>query len=127
MAHPALQSDLEWRIMKYLWKQERASIREIWEALFPEGDKAYTTIQTYMERMVDKSLLTKEKIGLVNFYSPRHSEQEALSQAASSFVDKAFEGSFLTLANFLIKSDKLKHDDLEELRRLLQSRERDAK
>lgn len=112
--------------MKYLWKVERASIRNVWEALFPEREKAYTTVQTYMERMVEKGLLSKEKIGLVNFYAPRLSEQEVLSQAAASFVDKAFEGSFLTLANFLITSDKLKQDDIEALRKLLQSREEDS-
>jgi len=106
--------------MKYLWQEERASIRNVWEALFPEGEKAYTTVQTYMERMVEKGLLTKEKIGMVNFYSPAVSEEETLARATDSFVKKVFNGSFGLLAAFLVDSDKLDNSDREELRKLIE-------
>ncbi len=120
-----LSSGLEWQIMKYLWENTKASVRDVWESIFPEGDKAYTTVQTYMERMVKKGLLKKEKIGLVNFYSPLISEKEALKEATENFVDKAFEGSFGLLANFLVNSDKLKASDLKELKKMLENRSED--
>ncbi|MBD3275734.1 MAG: hypothetical protein GF372_10500 [Candidatus Marinimicrobia bacterium] len=115
-----LSSEIEWQIVKYLWKHEESTVREIWENLFPEEERAYTTVQTYLERMVEKNILQKKKTGPVNLYSARISEKEGLSQATSSFVDKAFDGSFATLANFLIRSKKLKQEDIDELRKLLE-------
>lgn len=116
-------SETEWQILKYLWNSKKASVREIWESLYPGKEKAYTTIQTYLERMVEKGILSKEKIGLVNFYSPMITKDDALSQATERFVDKAFNGSFISLANFLIRSHKLKEEDVNELRDILEKRE----
>jgi len=126
MKYFKLNSDFEWQIMKSLWKQSPASVREVWMDISPDGTKAYTTVQTYMDRLAKKGILTREKIGMVNFYSPDISEQDALDQAMENFASRAFDGSFGLLASYLIDSKHLKKSDFAEIRRLLNKLEENS-
>ena len=64
-------AEAEWRIMDCIWTFAKPStVREIHQRLYPEGEKAYTTVQTITNILVEKGFLRKEKIGMVNFYFP---------------------------------------------------------
>jgi len=115
---------LEWEIMKHIWKNGQATVRDVHAALPPDQSRAYTTIQTYMERLVDKNYLTKKKIGLVNFYSAKVKEAETLKRETSHFVKRAFDGSFSKLAAFLFDTQNFNAEDLETIKRLIQEKER---
>ena len=114
--------DIEWQIMGVLWKKGIQTIKEVWHQLYPNGEKAYTTIQTYMDRMTEKKLLHKEKIGLVNFYRPLIDEQTLIKQATEKFVSNTFHGSFGSMAAFLVDSYNLSSDDLEKIKILIKER-----
>ncbi|HCL00030.1 MAG TPA: hypothetical protein DHW42_08015 [Candidatus Marinimicrobia bacterium] len=115
----------EWEIMKQIWKSGRTTVREVHEALAPTQSRAYTTIQTYMERLVDKKYLSKKKIGLVNFYSARVKETDTLRRETSHFVKRAFDGSFSKLAAFLFDTQDFDEKDLEAIKRLIEEKERE--
>jgi BlaI family penicillinase repressor len=117
-------SEMEWQILKIIWKDKKTTVKDVWNRLFPEGEKAYTTIQTYMDRMVDKKILKKEKIGLVNFYEQLLSEKDALDFATENLVDRAFQGSFGHLATYLIGSRRLKTSDLEKIKKMISEKEK---
>ena len=119
---------LEWEIMKGIWdlqdrKTERISVRCVLEDLYPEGEKAYTTVQTIMNKLLDKGYLAKEKIGLVNFYQPTKKREELLGGETSRFVDKIFNGSFGELAMYLVGSGQLSSEEQDDLRSLLEGKE----
>ena len=67
--------------------------------------------------------MEKEKIGLVNFYRPTISEKMALDEATKGFVSRAFNGSFISLANHLINSGSLTHDEIQGLRDLIEKKD----
>ena len=115
--------DIEWQIMGVLWKKGVMSIKEVWQQLFPKGEKAYTTVQTYMDRMTEKRLLHKEKIGLVNFYRPLIDEQTLIKQAMEKFVSNTFNGSFGSMAAFLVDSYNLSGEELEKIKKLIEKKE----
>ena len=115
-------SDIEWRIMQVLWKKGVMSIREVWQRLYPDGEKAYTTIQTYMERMIEKGLLHKEKIGLVNFYRALVDERTVIKQATEKFVSNIFNGSFGSLAAFRVDSDNRSFDEVERIKQVMEKK-----
>lgn len=116
-------TQLEWEIMKRVWKNGKTTVREVHEALSANQSKAYTTIQTYMERLVDKKYLSKEKIGLVNFYTARVKESDTLKRETTHFVKRAFDGSVSKLAAFLFDTQDFNEHDLQEIKRLIESRE----
>ncbi|MDZ7331410.1 MAG: BlaI/MecI/CopY family transcriptional regulator [candidate division KSB1 bacterium] len=118
-------SELEWQIMQVLWQKGVMSVREVWETLFPEAEKAYTTVQTYMDRMVEKGLLRKQKLGLVNYYHAAVDKNFLRQNATEYLVSQAFEGSFFRLAAFLLESTKLSQEELDQIKQLIRAREED--
>ncbi|HBY18973.1 MAG: BlaI family transcriptional regulator, penicillinase repressor [Candidatus Marinimicrobia bacterium] len=119
MPNSQTMTPLEWEIMKLFWKHGKTSIRKIADKLPESYQRAYTTIQTYVERLVDKGLLQKEKKGKINLYEPVIREQTALHHETESFVKRAFNGSFSRLSGYLIKSGKLSEDEIEELQLMI--------
>jgi len=76
-----------------------------------------------MDRMTEKKLLYKEKIGLVNFYRPLIDEQTLKKQATEKLVSNTFNGSFGNLAAFLVDSYNLSGKDLEKIKKLIEKKE----
>lgn len=123
MKKPITLSDLEWQIMQVLWEKGVMSVKEMWQTLYPNGEKAYTTIQTYLDRMTDKNLLSKQKIGLVNFYHAQADKKTILKHATEKLVSRAFNGSFFSLAAFLVDSPNLSSEELEKIKDLIKNKE----
>lgn len=123
MKHQIVLSDLEWQIMQMLWEKGVMSVKEVWRTIYPNAEKAYTTIQTYMDRMADKNLLSKQKIGLVNFYHAIVDKKSLLKHATENLVCRAFNGSFFNLAAFLVDSPNLSSGELEKIKELIKSKE----
>ena len=123
MKKPIALTDLEWQIMQVLWEKGVMSVKEVWQRLFPNGEKAYTTIQTYLDRMTDKNLLSKQKIGLVNFYHAQENKKTVLKHATENLVSRAFNGSFFSLAAYLVDSPNLSSEELEKIKELIKSKE----
>ena len=112
-------SQFEWLIMNEVWELENASAREIKDALPETAQRAYTTIQTYLERLVEKGYLKKEKQGIINYYAPRLPRETIVEGATTRFIDRVFQGSGSSLAAYLIQSNALGADDLEKIKQIL--------
>jgi len=116
-------STFEWQIMEILWNRGKATVRDVFDNL--NGfERAYTTIQTYMERMVAKKILGKEKIGPVNLYFPKITKDQSLLTETRRFLNKSFGGSLPKLAAFLINSDHISEQDLEKIKAVIKEREK---
>lgn len=117
-------SPLEWEIMDVIWNQnKKISVREVLELKYPDGEKAYTTVQTVMNKLEKKSFLVREKIGLVNFYEPVHKRIKAVQNETQRFVKRVYNGSFISLANHLISSESLSNNEIESLKNLIKQKE----
>jgi BlaI family penicillinase repressor len=114
----------EWEIMQVLWSRKKAmSVRDVLQLIYPNSEKAYTTVQTVLNNLEQKGALRKEKIGLVNFYKATKPKKDAVRDETKSFVKRVFQGSFQDLANYLIESESLTPDDIDQLKQLIRDRE----
>jgi len=121
-------SPLEWEIMNVIWDSgKNPSVREVLEAAYPNGEKAYTTVQTVMNNLESKGFLTKEKIGLVNFYKPLKKRKDLLKKETSKFVENVFGGSFQALASYIVASDSLSNEEIADLKKLISELEEKGK
>lgn len=119
---------VEWEIMETIWSLGGApSIRDVLERAFPRGEKAYTTVQTVMNTLEKKGFLLRRKIGMVNFYSPVRSRNEMEREEMSSIVSRIFGGSKSALASTLLSLDDLDLDEIEQIRAILERREKELK
>ena len=118
----------EWDIMQAVWELGGSvSVREVLEHLYPAGEKAYTTVQTVMNTLERKKLLSRRKTGLVNFYAPARSRDETTRSEMTTLVSRVFGGSVPALANTLMSLDDVDLEDLAEIKRLIARRERELK
>jgi BlaI family transcriptional regulator, penicillinase repressor len=118
----------EWEIMEAIWQMGDArSVREIMEFLYPDGAKAYTTVQTIMTILEKKGFLRRKKIGLVHFYSPVQSREDIVSLETNDFVHRLFSGSVPSLASHLLRAETLSMQELQEIKSLLRKKEDELK
>lgn len=107
---------VEWEIMEAIWDiGDSPSIREVLEHAFPSGEKAYTTVQTIMNTLEKKGMLKRKKVGMVHFYTPMRSREQAATAEMTTMVDRLFRGSLPALANTLLS---LKDVDIDEIRKI---------
>lgn len=69
--------DLEAVIMEHLWaRPDRASVRDVLEALQPTRPLAYTTVLTVMDNLHSKGFLARERLGRAHQYWPTRSRTD---------------------------------------------------
>ena len=79
----------EWEIMEAIWSLGGSpAVRDVLESTFPNGEKAYTTVQTIMNTLVKKGLLRRKKVGLVNFYRPVRARDQVIKAEMTSMLAK---------------------------------------
>lgn len=114
----------EWKVMEVLWVQKEAKSAQVVEALFNTGwsDK---TIKTLLSRLQKKGLIDFKKEGRGYIYFPLVEKSDCIEKESNDFVEKIFGGSGKAfMANFL-KRENLSESDIEELRALLDEKEKE--
>lgn len=118
----------EWEVMEAVWDLgEDVTVRDILERAYPKGEKAYTTVQTVMNTLERKELLRRRKMGMVNFYTPTRTKNDMVRAAVKAMVSRIFGGSVPALANSLLSLDDLSLGEIEEIKRILDTRARELK
>ena len=92
---------LELDCMNALWPSGEATVREIQQALRATRPRAYTTIMTILDRLAQKGVVERRKVGRAWVYRANLSTDEARSQAVSQVVRGFFGGSAEALASHL--------------------------
>jgi len=118
----------EWDIMDAVWTLGgSSSVRRVLEYKYPNGEKAYTTIQTIMNLLEKKGLLERKKIGLVNFYTPTYAREDMIRKETINFITNVFRGPAPALTNFLIDEEDLTLEDIRIIKDLLNKKEKSLK
>lgn len=79
--------------MDEVWRAGRATVREVLTALNAREAKqrAYTTVMTIMQRLDEKGLLRRSRIGKTDLYEPRLSHEEYKEARAAAEVGALVE------------------------------------
>lgn len=108
-------TDSEQKIMKVLWDNGEATVREVADILSKEKATAYTTAQTMCKILVEKGYADFRKEGKAFIYSAKISQQQARQSALKSLLNRFFGGSPEVLAQHLIQETDIELSDLEQL------------
>ena len=121
-------SAAEWEIMQTIWDGAGPmTVREVLDRAYPNAEKAYTTVQTLMNILVDKGFLKRKKVGIVNSYSPAVSREKVLRKSLSTLASRMFQGSFGAMASFLVSSAPLRPEEIQALKKLLDEQSKEGK
>jgi BlaI family transcriptional regulator, penicillinase repressor len=126
MADPKL-SKLELQIMETLWTRGEVSIREIQESFLEKSRPSYGTIQITIYRMEEKKIVHRtRKVGNFHLFAPLISRDAAQLRLIDELV-AMFGGRSQLVMMHLVRSGKLKLEDVKEAERELKRLERKDK
>ena len=117
-------SDAEWEVMKVLWAESPATANEVVDKLDGMGWSP-KTIKTLINRLLKKGALDFKKRGRVYLYYPKLQQEECVRAEQKSFIKRVYGGSLVPMMANLIEDENLSQEELEELRRILNEKERD--
>ncbi len=112
-------NDTEWDLLGVLWQRERATAREVAEALEERRGWAYSTVKTMLDRMLEKGLVSARRVGNVWEYSAAIARAAARRSAWRRFVDTVFEGSASPVLGLLASDLRLSKRQREQLQKLI--------
>jgi BlaI family transcriptional regulator, penicillinase repressor len=115
--HPTLTPQ-ELAIMKVVWRLEKATVRDVYEALRANRDIAYTTVMTMMKILEEKRYLKKTRIDRAYEYRPAQPRHQVVGAMVRDFLDRVFDGAAAPLLMHLAKDSKLSKSDKDMIRRL---------
>jgi predicted transcriptional regulator len=78
---PDFSGDLQAEVMAAVWKLGEAKVDDVRSLQPARRRSAYTTIQTVMNRLVDRGLLTRRRKGNAYAYRARYAEADYLTRA----------------------------------------------
>lgn len=106
----------ELEVLKIVWDEGASSSRDVLDHLNQDGkSRAYTSVASLMNVMVEKKLLKRKQQGRAFLYSAVVARQKTLSQILGDLVGRAFEGSASQLVAHLLESGKLSAEELDEI------------
>ena len=109
----------ELEIMRVLWDLERASVREIQEKLSDKRRPAYTTVQTIVRRLEEKSAVRRlRKIGNALIFEPAITRKAVHGRLIAELL-QMFGGSARPLMAHLAEMGKLNLEDVHELEAMM--------
>jgi len=112
-------TEQELEIMKVVWGLERATVRDVYEALRERRKIAYTTVMTMMNILETKKYLKKQAHDRAYVYQATRPRSEVIKAMVREFVDRVFNGSAEPLLVHLIKDRRLSQKDLEKIARTI--------
>jgi predicted transcriptional regulator len=110
----------ELEALKVLWERGRATVREIYQAMRPQGEElAYTTVLSLLQTMEQKGLVGRELVGKAHAYYPRARRDTTFRKLAGTFLDRVFDGAVDQYLVRALESRRPSVEELEELEKMI--------
>jgi BlaI family transcriptional regulator, penicillinase repressor len=116
----ATLTDQELEIMKIVWQLERATVRDVYEALLERRKIAYTTVMTMMKILEQKEYLKKVQEDRAYVYRPTRAKNQVIRGMVREFVERVFNGSAQPLLLHLVEDRCLTKEELREIQRAIE-------
>jgi BlaI family penicillinase repressor len=116
-------TEAEWDIMKVVWEKEPCAAGTVQETLTQTRDRAYSTVKTTMDRMVEKGFLQIERIRNLQLFKSCISEVDARRGEFRKMLKRAFDGALTPMMQFLIEHEGLSKEEASQLRKLVNIKE----
>jgi BlaI family penicillinase repressor len=117
-------SDAEWAVMKVVWNQSPLTTNQVVQALENKTDWKPKTIHTLLSRLVRKGALAFEKKGREYLFRPLVEARECVHAASRSFLSRVFDGEVAPFLACFLERQKLSREEIAELRRILDGKQK---
>ncbi len=117
---PHIPGELELSVMTTLWRNPNIGAKQILEHIAKHHSCNLSTIQSTLERLMRKGMLTRHKQGHAFLYTTLVSRGELLGGLLKDVINLLHDGSPRTiLSSFVTAASKIDDSALEELDQLI--------
>ena len=125
---PNALGELELSVMEYIWRKPGHDAKQITLNLESQHTSGLSTVQSTLERLVRKRILTRVKKGHAFLYYPHVSRGELLGNLMRDVIKLLHDGSTDTiLSSFVNVAAKLDASALDELELLIRKKRQQEK
>lgn len=121
-----IHGELQTQVMATVWRLDGGTVEEVRQGLPPRYRGAYTTVQTVLNRLAERGLLTREREGKSIRYRPRLTEAEYISRSIGQTLASASRDARTAALAQLVGELDAELDDLRRLAAEAEGRRRGA-
>src|SRR4029077_2139898 len=115
-------SELE--ILRVLWTRGPSTVREVHDALNKTKRTGYTTVLKMLQITTEKGSVRRNEDERAHVYEACEPAEKTKERLAGDVLQRVFEGSASELMMHALEGRKTSHEEIEELRRMLDEYER---
>jgi BlaI family transcriptional regulator, penicillinase repressor len=115
---------MQLKIMQVLWKNGRANAREITDALNRAEPVAHSTVQTLLRKLEAKAVISHDVEDRTFVFYPLVQEDRVKQGATRDLLERVFGGSVAGLLSYLLEHERVPHDELDRIRKLIDQQKR---
>jgi predicted transcriptional regulator len=110
-------TDAELAVLQQLWDRGAATIRQLTEAIYPEGTPSlYGTVQKLLERLEAKGCVTRDRDTWPHVFRAIISRDELIGLRLRVMAEKLCGGSLTPLLTHLVEGERLTPQQRQALR-----------
>jgi BlaI family transcriptional regulator, penicillinase repressor len=128
MGRPAQDiTESELAVLRILWDRETATIRQLTDVLYPQGEAAqYATVQKLLDRMEAKGYVRRDRTMFVHVFRSVLDRDELIGRRLRSLAEMLCDGSLTPLLTHLARASDLTDEDRLALRAIVDEPEPDT-
>jgi predicted transcriptional regulator len=111
--------ELEKQVMQHLWSSPNVDAKQVHAVLARQRDSSLNTVQSALERLFKKGLLSREKHGHAYLYSAKikreHLIAKLIDSVASDFISQGESSLVAAFSSVSAEMDEAQLDQLEQL------------
>jgi predicted transcriptional regulator len=112
-------SGAETEILRLVWQSGSATVQKVCDSLPSARKIAYATVQTLLRRLEKKGYVKHKTVGKAHVFSPAVKQDDVISSAVGSFLDRLFGGDPIPLINYLARHGKISDSDIDRLKKTI--------
>ncbi|GAC12748.1 BlaI/MecI/CopY family transcriptional regulator [Aliiglaciecola lipolytica] len=118
-------SKSELKVLNALWQSYPCSASEIVDRLDNQLEWHEKTVKTLLGRLVKKQAISFQKDGRRYLYSPLIEQKDFQQTESKHFLDRIFGGRVSPLIASFANQEKLKQEDIDQLKKIISDWEKD--
>jgi predicted transcriptional regulator len=118
---------MELEILRVLWDRGPSTVREVTEVLSRSKPVGYTTVLKLLQIMTEKGSVLRNEEARAHVYEAQQPAATTKQQLVGDLLQRAFSGSASQLMLHALEGKKTSREEIEEIRRMLDEYEREAK
>jgi BlaI family penicillinase repressor len=113
-------TDAELAVLQALWERGSATIRQLTDVLYPDGNEAhYATVQKLLERLESKGHVRRDRSGHAHRFTARTDRDTLVGHRLRVMAEKLCGGLMAPLLTHLVRAEALSNEERQELRDLI--------